>query len=335
VSPLVTVIGGSGFIGTRLVRMLQEAGHQVSIVDKAESSAYPELARIADVRDRDALREACSGSEVIYNLAAEHRDDVRPLSLYDEVNVGGARNTCDIARDLGISKLVFVSSVAVYGFARDAVDEDGATHPFNDYGRTKLEAEQVFEAWQAEDPSRSLTIVRPTVVFGEGNRGNVYNLLRQIAEGPFFMVGTGRNRKSMAYVENVAAFLAHATRFGAGVHTFNYVDEPDFDMNQLVATIRSTLGKPESVRWRLPYAVAYAAGSALDAIAAATGRSLPISRVRVQKFCADSRFTARRSREAGFVPPYSLEDALQRTIFHEFTPSRVETSTSLDLPEAP
>ena len=102
-SAQVTVIGGSGFIGTRLVRRLREAGHSVTIVDKAKSPAYPELVRIADVRDPAALREACRGSEVIYNLAAEHRDDVRPLSLYDEVNVGGATNTCEAARELGVS----------------------------------------------------------------------------------------------------------------------------------------------------------------------------------------------------------------------------------------
>ena len=315
----VTVIGGSGFIGTRLVQLLLAEGHDVTIVDKAESREHPGLVRVADVRDAEALTEACRGAEVLYNLAAEHRDDVRPLSLYDEVNVDGARNTCSAARALGIDALVFVSSVAVYGFASAPLDESAPTRPFNDYGRTKLEAERVFQAWQEESPERGLTIVRPTVVFGEGNRGNVYNLLRQIAEGPFFMVGSGRNRKSMAYVDNVAAFLAHVLRFESGLRTFNYVDEPDFDMNQLVATIRDSLGQTRATGVRLPYAAAYTAGAILDALAAATGRSLPISRVRVQKFCADSRFVARRALDSGFAPPFSLESALQRTISHEFS----------------
>jgi len=62
---------------------------------------------------------------------------------------------------------------------RQILDESGEPNYFNDYGRTKYLAEQVYKEWQAEDPeNRSLVIVRPTVIFGEGNRGNVYNLVK-------------------------------------------------------------------------------------------------------------------------------------------------------------
>ena len=104
--------------------------------------------------------------------------------------------------------LVFTSSVAVYGFAAPDTDEKGPLHPFNDYGRTKMEAEEVYQEWLKGGTGRMLTIVRPTVVFGPRNRGNVYNLLRQMASGRFAMVGSGKNVKSMAFVENVASFLA-------------------------------------------------------------------------------------------------------------------------------
>ena len=133
------------------------------------------------MRSVEALRSAIDEGVVIVNLAAEHRDDVRPLSLYDEVNVQGARNICTVAREKNINTIVFTSSVSVYGFALIGTDESGTIAPVNDYGRTKFEAEQVFKAWQSEEPfNRTLVIVRPTVVFGEQNRGNVYNLLRQI-----------------------------------------------------------------------------------------------------------------------------------------------------------
>ena len=107
--------------------------------------------------------------------------------------------------------------MACYGNAPPGTGEGGAIAPFNDYGRTKFLAEEVYRAWQRDDPSRrTLAIVRPTVIFGEQNRGNVYNLLRQIASGRFVMVGAGRNTKSMAYVGNVAAFLSEllSTRHG-------------------------------------------------------------------------------------------------------------------------
>jgi nucleoside-diphosphate-sugar epimerase len=80
----------------------------------------------------------------------------------------------------------------------------------------------VYKAWQEKDPeNRKLVIVRLTVVFGEQNRGNVYNLFRQIASGKFMMIGDGTNRKSMAYVENVAAFLEYSLGFENGVHIYN------------------------------------------------------------------------------------------------------------------
>ena len=68
-------------------------------------------------------------------------------------------------------------------------------------------------------------IVRPTVVFGENNRGNVYNLLKQIANSPFFMIGMGVNKKSMAYVDNEASFLANSLGFGSVIYLFNYIDK--------------------------------------------------------------------------------------------------------------
>lgn len=97
------------------------------------------------------------------------------------MNVEGARNICVVAREKRVKAIVFTSTVAVYGFTEIGTDESGKIAPFNDYSRTKHEAEQVFKAWQAEAPTeRMLVIIRPTVIFGEQNRGNVYNLLRQL-----------------------------------------------------------------------------------------------------------------------------------------------------------
>lgn len=86
-------------------------------------------------------------------------------------------------------------------------------------------------------------IIRPTVIFGEQNRGNVYNLLRQIASGRFPMVGKGKNKKSMNYVENVAAFIEFCLNLEAGESLFNYFDEPAYDMNHLVLDVYKMLGK--------------------------------------------------------------------------------------------
>jgi len=319
---IANVIGGSGFIGTRLVhRLTAKEQLSVKIIDKAPSKAHANLVRLCDIRSIEQLRGAVSKDSVIVNLAAEHRDDVRPLSLYDDVNVGGAKNICTVASEMGVRTIIFTSTVAVYGFAPIGTDESGKITPFNDYGRTKYEAEQVFKAWQAEAPTeRTLVIIRPTVVFGEQNRGNVYNLLRQIASGKFIMIGHGENRKSMAYVENIAAFIEYAMNFKTGVHIYNFIDKPDFTMNSLVSKVNSILGRSEKIGFRLPFVIGFLIGKGFDLVAALTGRRFAVSSIRVKKFCANSVYNTSID-QTGFVPPVPLEQALAQTVRYEFVES--------------
>lgn len=318
----VNVIGGSGFIGTRLMqRLVGNKAVESKIIDKALSKAFPDLVALSDVRSVEQLRESIVDGSVIINLAAEHRDDVRPSSLYDEVNVGGAKNICTIAREKNVKTIIFTSTVAVYGFAPIGTDESGIVAPFNDYGRTKFEAEQVFRNWQSEEPTeRTLVIIRPTVVFGEQNRGNVYNLLRQIASGKFVMVGTGENRKSMAYVENVAAFIEYSMNFKPGVHIYNFIDKPDFTMNALVGNVNRILGRNENIRFCLPFTVGYLIGKSFDLVAFITGKRFAISSIRVKKFCSNSVYNTALDK-TGFVSPVPLEQALSQTVRYEFVES--------------
>jgi nucleoside-diphosphate-sugar epimerase len=288
------------------------------IIDKVLSKTFPNFVTVGDVRLVEHLSESITHGSVIVNLAAEHRDDVRPLSLYDDVNVGGAKNICTVAREKGVQTIIFTSSVAVYGFAPIGTDESGKIAPFNDYGRTKYEAEQVFKAWQAEAPEeRTLVIIRPTVVFGEQNRGNVYNLLRQIASGKFVMVGHGQNRKSMAYVENLTAFIEYSMSFKPGVHIYNYIDKPDFTMNSLVANVNRILGRSEKIALRMPFAVGFLIGKGFDLVAVMTAKRFAISSIRVKKFCANSVYDTAIDK-TGFVRPVPLEQAIAQTVRHEF-----------------
>jgi len=316
---MINVIGGSGFIGSALCRrFIKLQTDSFQIVDKNQSLFFPEKAKIADVRNVSGLEGYIGEGARIINLAAEHRDDVSPLSLYQDVNVTGAVNVCNVARKKNVKTIVFTSSVAVYGFAPIGTSESGKIAPFNEYGRTKYEAEQVYKAWQAESADdRTLVIVRPTVVFGERNRGNVFNLLKQIASGRFVMVGGGQNRKSMAYVENVAAFLEHALNFKPGLHIYNYIDKPDFTMNTLVSHVNQLLGRSAKIRLRLPFVIGLMIGKLFDVVAKVINKKFPISAIRVKKFCANSVYESAVA-ETGFVPPIALMEAIERTVRYEF-----------------
>jgi nucleoside-diphosphate-sugar epimerase len=318
----INVIGGSGFIGTRLVSRLKNKKQlSIQITDKTPSYTHSDLVKIADVRFLEQLREVISIRSKIVNLAAEHRDDVRPLTLYDEVNVDGAKNVCNVAREKDVQTIIFTSTVAVYGFAHIGTDESGKINPFNDYGRTKYDAELIYKAWQAEAPEeRTLVIIRPTVVFGEKNRGNVYNLLKQIASGKFIMIGDGENRKSMAYVENVAAFIEYVIDFKPGVYVYNFIDKPDLSMNAVISNVNFMLGRSDKIRFRLPFMLGFIIGKCFDFVARITKKRLAISSIRVKKFCSNTVFNTAIN-QTGFKSPVPLEKALAQTVQFEFIDS--------------
>lgn len=325
VDDITAVIGGAGFVGTRLAGHFSKLGRKYLICDINTENRSDNIIYL-DVEDEKSL-EQLDGFESIVNLAAVHRDDVRPLTRYDDVNVQGAVNVCEAAKKYNISKIVFTSSVAIYGFAPADTDESGLPNYFNDYGRTKFLAENVYKEWQAEDPdNRTLVIIRPTVIFGEGNRGNVFNLLKQIVSRRFIMFGDGKNRKSMAYVENIAAFLEYCLSFDPGLHVYNYIDKPDLDMNTLIIKARKTLFGKNNVGPRLPGFLGVFIGYASDVVAKVINKSLPVSSIRVKKFMGTTQFASSVSK-TGFVPPVSLEEGLTRTLRYEFLEDNSDKQT--------
>jgi nucleoside-diphosphate-sugar epimerase len=313
----VNILGGAGFIGTKLAARLHKHQSPFVIQDLVPSRPFPEHSQIADIRSIAPLNEVIIDGAVL-NLAAVHRDDITNPEEYYSTNVEGARVLCEVCEEKGINKIVFTSSVAVYGFAAPGTGEEGAIDPFNEYGRTKALAEDVYREWREKDPeNRSLIIVRPTVVFGEGNRGNVYNLLNQINSGAFAMIGNGKNKKSMAYVENLSAFLVKCIESDEKYAVYNYVDTPDFTMNELVSLVRGKLRGKSSVGIRIPKFIGLIAGYTADVLAK-LGVKLPISSIRVKKFCASSEFSSAKQELDGFEAPFSLQEGLDRTLEAEF-----------------
>ena len=311
----ITIIGGSGFIGTNLIGKLEHGKNKVTNIDKITSSTYPQISVVADVRDTETLKNTLRPTDWVILLAAEHKDNVSPTNLYYDVNVTGAHNVVNSMDRIGIKKIIFTSSVAIYGLDKDNPDETHPADPFNHYGKSKWQTEEVLREWYNKDPhGKSLIIIRPTVVFGPGNRGNVYNLLAQIASGKFLMIGKGQNKKSMAYVDNVAAFIQYCIEKNfSGYHLFNYADKPDLTTIELVESVESALGK-KLPSIRIPYGIGYLGGLCFDIISKLTGKKFTISSVRVKKFCATTQFSADKVRQTGYIPKVSLHEGIKRTI---------------------
>jgi len=311
------LVGASGFIGTRLIDLLGK--ENCYNIDKNPSEKYNDITTIQDIREKNLEHVLSNSTETVILLAAEHRDDVSPISLYYDVNVNGTRHVLDAMDKQGITNIIFISSVAVYGLNKKNPDEQFPPDPFSHYGKSKWHAENVLREWQQKDPGhKSLTIIRSTVAFGENNQGNVHNLLRQIASGKFLMVGRGENIKSMAYVGNVAAFIKFCfeTR-NPGFRVLNYTDKPDLTMNELVLQAEESLNR-KLPPLRLPYWLGMLGGLCFDLLTKITGKKTPISSMRIKKFCATTQFDATLAYNSGFVAPLTLAEGLDRTLKNEF-----------------
>jgi nucleoside-diphosphate-sugar epimerase len=311
----IAVIGGSGFLGSSLCRILKNNEKHFVNYDINKSLDFPDDYEYFSVENKNS--DFKSSFNAIINLAAIHRDDERKED-YHKVNVEGARNICDLASKRSINKIIFTSTVAIYGFSNDPIDEDFNPNPFNDYGRSKLEAEEIYKEWQREDPiKRSLVIIRPTVIFGENNRGNVFNLIKQIKSKFFVMIGDGNNIKSMSYVENVAQFLYQCLELKEGLYIKNYVDKPDLKTKDIVRIVQKSLSIKQFKKFYLPINIGLFAGILVDFLSSLTGKKFPISLIRVKKFTSNTIINSNRN-FFNFNPPVSLDDALEKTITYEF-----------------
>jgi nucleoside-diphosphate-sugar epimerase len=156
------------------------------------------------------------------------------------------------------------------------------------------------------------------VVFGEGNRGNVYTLAKQVSSGRFIMVGDGSNKKSMSYVGNIVEFLADALGAPAGQLTSNFADKPDLSTAELITVLKGAMNISKPGRLRLPLGVGLAAGHLFDLAAKLSGRTFPVSAIRIRKFAADTTVNTDRLLASGYRPRFTLSEALERTIAAEF-----------------
>lgn len=316
----ITLIGASGFVGTRLMNLLDESpkDYELKNIDLLPSHFFNQYTTIGDVRDQEQMDKELSGADLVVLLAAQHRDDVSPVSLYYDTNVGGMEKTLHAMEKNGVKRIIFFSSVAVYGLNKHNPDEEHEKDPFNHYGKSKWQAEQVLQEWQKTHPEWNINVVRPTVIFGERNRGNVYNLLKQIASGRFLMVGDGSNKKSMAYVGNVVSFVKFLIdQKTTGYNIYNYIDKPDFTTNELVQLVEKVLDK-HIPNIHFPYWLGMAGGYFFDFLAFITRKNLTISSVRVKKFCSTTEFDSTKMLGSGFKAPYTLLEGLSRTLQYEF-----------------
>lgn len=243
---LALVLGGSGFIGSHLIRRLTNRGWRVRSLD-----VVPPRHRLAGVDYhlwdvRHPIPPALgAGVAAIFNLAALHRTPGHPDPAYYETNVAGALNAVALAEACDVPSLVFTSSIAVYGPCEAAVSEATPPRPVNAYGRSKRLAEGVHRRWRMAQAGRRLVVVRPGVVFGPGEGGNYTRLARALRHGYFAFPGRRDTVKSGGYVDELMATLEFALARPEPeiVYNFAYPQAPTIE--EIVAVLGPLVGRSQ------------------------------------------------------------------------------------------
>ncbi len=237
----VAVTGASGFVGGAICRALREAGDDPVPVVRRSVAQLPD-ARVVARFDRESLRPALEGCEaVIHAASVVHRRSAK-LEEYVAFNVRGTEALCDAARDAGVRRFVFLSSVKVYGEGPfDRVDETTATAGEQGYAGTKLMAERVVSE---NDPHfvDGTCIFRLVPVYGVGDKGNVRSMIVNAARRTLAVPGGGETQKSLVHVQMVAKACArsvHASHRG----TFILADPHAPTMRELADRIAAAVGK--------------------------------------------------------------------------------------------
>lgn len=209
------VTGGAGYFGSVLASRAGAAGHAVRIFDLNAPQDPRTDHVIGDVRDLDALREACDGVDVVLHNVAQV-PLARDRELFWSVNAVGTANVLLAARETGVAKVVHTSSSAIYGIPEhNPVDESTPPRPLEAYGRAKLEAELLCR--DAVAGGLDVSIIRPRTVLGHGRLGIMAILFEFVADGaPVFVLGSGDNRYQFVHADDLAdACLLAAARPGA------------------------------------------------------------------------------------------------------------------------
>ena len=314
----VLITGGSGFIGSFLSHEMSRKGWQVRILDSNDASkGIPELTGfdciISDILDFHAVLDAMKDVDLVIHLAAKHRFFGISEAEFYRVNVEGTKNILNVASKAGIKNIIFYSSVAVYGDQAAPTDEQTEPQPGTPYGITKLEAEKLIYKWSSEAGGRNALIIRPTVVFGPGNKGNIYRLIRQIDKRLYIPVGNGDNIKSVAYVENlVAATLFLLDKGFKGVEVYNYADEPHMSFKEIVNLVYRLLKRP-APKFALPAKFILIALKPVGFMAKISGITFPVSDA-IIKMNKSTHHTARKIRATGFKQMFTLEYGMRQMI---------------------
>jgi len=309
VNKRLLVTGGSGFVGSALIKRLLSEHREVFAVGRSEVDLPVETIKVSSFRELGALGNKLGSVDVVVHCAARSpimNDDTQdPLAEYRKVNVDGTLNLARHAAESGVKRFVFVSSIKVNGeqtLPENPFTEDVAPAPEDPYGISKYEAEQQLQALSAET-GMELVIIRPPLVYGPGVKGNFASMIRLMEKGLPLPLGAVGNKRSLVALDNLVDLIVTCVDNPAAANqVFLAGDGQDLSTTELLRGVANAMGKSA---WLLP----------VPAGLLMLGASMLGKRAVAQRLLGSLQVDISKAREIlGWQPPVSVEEGLARAV---------------------
>jgi nucleoside-diphosphate-sugar epimerase len=322
------IFGGSGFIGSHFSQYLLDRNivDNILVADivpldvertTQKYRRYVQDGKIAfelcDVRNAIHLSAIDKNVSLVCNFAAVHREPGHLPYEYYETNLLGAKNVCEWSERHNVKDIIFTSSIAPYGPSEEVRTELSLPVPETAYGSSKLTSEYIHRTWQALDRhNRRLVIVRPGVVFGAGERGNVTRLVQATINRYFVYMANKETRKAGTYVKELcnAMFWVLEQKVKDEPVLFNMSMNPGPTIQEYVQVVCEVEGISRFVP-NIPYFVILTLSRIIAAVFGVFGKATSINPVRMKKLVRSNNIIPKFLVDEGYEYQYSLKSAME------------------------
>ena len=316
----ILITGSNGFVGSNLMWKLEEEGHQVIGIDISDQCDYKKHSEtmIGDIRSLKELNKVSdtylkkynSPIDLIIHCAAAKNDFGISHAEYYSHNKYGTKTLISFANQQNINKMIYFSSVGVFGHPQGEANEDFPYKPDSAYGASKLAGELLCIKWQQENPKRELVVLRPAAIFVFFNITNTYKLIDTLHRRPYLTIGEGNHIKTIVSIYTVIDMTCFAIQqLKPGFEHYNCIDEPYLTLKELMELICSNPGF-KMPRIKIPLKAAIGIGYLFDIPAKLFSIDIPVNSDRMRKLGTATYFTAEKAKKAGFIQRVPLKDSI-------------------------